>query len=75
MDEQRNATDRLIGTRIELRDPLAKKVLLRAGADFTSDGYGAGAPKYVDRDDPATQRATALFPPRTDFAGGVWQTS
>ncbi|MBK7402661.1 MAG: energy transducer TonB [Myxococcales bacterium] len=72
MDEQRNATDRLIGTRIELRHPLAKKVLLRAGADFTSDGYGAGAPKYVDRDDPATQRATALFPPRTDFAGGVW---
>ncbi len=72
IEEQRNATDRLIGTRIDLRKPLTPKVLLRAGADFVSDGYGASTPTYADPDDPTTKRAAALFPPRTDLAGGLW---
>ena len=71
IEEQRNASDRLLGTRIDLRKPLSRKVLLRAGADFVSDRYGASTPTYADPDDPTTKRAAALFPPRTDLAGGL----
>jgi hypothetical protein len=70
--DQRNAQDRMVGTRIELNHALSKGLLLRAGADFTRDGYAVDKSSYVDPEDPTIRHYDSLFPARVDFAGGAW---
>ncbi|MFI5298420.1 MAG: TonB family protein [Polyangiales bacterium] len=70
--DQRNARDKMLATRLEVRHPLNGHVLIRGGADVTQDTYDTTLPQYTDPDNPDTVKANALFPARTDYAGGVW---
>jgi hypothetical protein len=70
--DQRNAADRSIGARTELRSALGASVLLRTGADVTVDAYELEGARYDDPDSPETRRFEQLFPPRTDHAAGAW---
>jgi len=72
LGEQRNAIDKIVGTRVELRHAFSKQFVLRGGADAMNDAYSASRPKYIDPESPDMLRAEQLFPPRTDFAAGVW---
>lgn len=70
--DQRNATDRLTGARLELYHPLSDAITIRAGADVMVDALGTSQQYYVDPDDPTTQRYERLFAPRTDVAVGTY---
>lgn len=70
--DQRNATDKSLGSRLELSHEISKRTTFRAGVDFVLDAYQAALPTYADPENPDTQRFAALFPPRNDLAGGVW---
>lgn len=72
LGNERNARDRMIAPRIEFRHAFSSHALLRAGVDATSDAYTATPPQYADPDDPTVQQANALFPSRTDYAGGAY---
>ncbi|MBI2395212.1 MAG: TonB-dependent receptor [Deltaproteobacteria bacterium] len=72
LGETRNVQDRILGTRVELRHAFGKGALLRGGADVTTDAYSATRPRFIDPESPDMLRTEQLFPPRTDFAGGVW---
>jgi TonB family protein len=71
LGEQRNARDRMIGGRVEIRSALSDRALLRTTADLVTDAYSASRPLYVDPDSPDAARAERLFPPRTDLAAGI----
>ncbi len=70
--DQRNATDRLTGARLELYHPLTTAVTLRAGADVMVDAFGTSQQYYYDPDDPNSQRYNRLFAPRDDVAFGTY---
>jgi len=70
--DQRNATDRITGARMEFYDPVSESVTLRAGVDATVDAYGTSQQYYADPDDPGTQRYDQLFAPRDDLAFGAY---
>jgi hypothetical protein len=70
--EQRNATDRITGARMEFYDPVSEAVTLRAGVDAIVDNFGTNSVAYTDPDDPGTQQYNALFAPRTDLAFGAY---
>ena len=70
--ELRNGTDRMIGTRVELRHTLSSRALFRSGVDVVSDLDALSKPVYGDADNPDVKNFALLFPSRTDFAGGVW---
>lgn len=70
--DQRNAQDRMVGSRVEIRHPLEKGIVLRGGLDTVLDGYTQDKSSYVDPDDPRIQKFDALFPARTDLALGAW---
>jgi hypothetical protein len=72
LDVDRNAQDKMLGARIEVTHHLSSKVLLRTGVDGTADAYTADHPSYVDPDDPNVSIFDSLFPPRTDYAFGVY---
>jgi len=72
VSDQRNARDRMVAGRIELRHALSQKVLLRAGTDITLDSFQSKIADYADPDNPNTQKLDVLFPPRSDYAGGIW---
>jgi hypothetical protein len=69
---QSNATDHIIGGRMEFRHPISEAVTLRAGSDVMVDTYGTSQVYYGDPDDPNTQRYNRLFAPRTDVAFGAY---
>lgn len=75
----RNTRDIMLGSRLELRKPIAGSapgaegsVLLRTGLDVQHDVYSAQEPVYVDPDDPTNDDFNALFPSRNDAAAGAW---
>jgi TonB family protein len=70
--DQRNSQDRSVSTRVEIRHPVSKTVVIRGGADTTLDGFGEDRSSYVDPDDPTLKRFDALFAPRSDLALGAW---
>jgi hypothetical protein len=70
--DQRNAQDRMVSTRVELRHPVKKGIVVRGGADFTRDGYTQDKSSYVDPEDPITRHYDSLFPARIDLALGAW---
>ena len=70
--EERNARDRMIAVRTELRHPLSDHVLVRAGINATLDALDADKARYADPNDPDTKAFNNVFPPRSDFAFGVW---
>jgi TonB family protein len=72
IDVQRNARDRMLGTRAELVRRLSPGALLRTGADATVNAYDADTSSYTDPDSPIVQSFNATFPPRTDLALGAW---
>ncbi len=74
----RNTRDTLIGTRLEIDQPVLANAILRTGLDLQHDIYAADTAQYADPDDPDTGEFNSLFPPRTDAALGahidlVWQ--
>jgi TonB family protein len=70
--EQRNARDLLAGTRVELEQPVAPELTVRAGLDAQFDKYAADEAKWADPDDPGAKAYNALFPPRDDAVLGAW---
>lgn len=72
LGETRNARDRIVGTRLELRSQLSDSVLLRSGADVMTDSYTATRPRFIDPESPDLLRAEQLFPARLDLMAGVW---
>jgi TonB family protein len=70
--EQRNAANRSIRGRTELKSSVGSDVLLRTGADVTVDEYRLEGAVYTDPDDPRVRRFEEDFPPRTDYAMGAW---
>jgi hypothetical protein len=70
--EQRNASDRSIGSRVELRHPLDEQAVLRGGADVMLDAFGPSRLKYDDPNDPGVKQRNALFPQRNDVMLGAW---
>jgi TonB family protein len=70
--EQQNATDRMVGARLEINHPVSERVIVRGGADVTVDAFGTSPQPYSDPDDPTTKRFNALFPARDDLAVGAW---
>src|SRR5262249_12023810 len=67
-----NVRDALLGTRLELTQPLSPSVTVRAGADVQFDSYSAAPKPWADPDDPATQSYNDLFPGRVDTVLGAW---
>ena len=72
LGEQRNARDRIVGSRLELRHAFSPGATLRSGVDVTTDSYSASRPRYIDPDSPDLIRAEQLFPPRLDLMAGAW---
>ncbi|HEX7671385.1 MAG TPA: TonB-dependent receptor plug domain-containing protein, partial [Polyangiaceae bacterium] len=70
--DQRNFQDQMVSTRVELRHPVKKGVVLRAGADFTRDGFTTDKSSYIDPEDPTLRILDSQFPSRTDLALGAW---
>lgn len=71
VEARRAATDVMTGARFELERPVARGVLVRAGADVTVDRYTADAlPAYADDDD-VVARQQGIFAERTDFVTGA----
>lgn len=70
--DQRNAQDKLWGTRAELRLPLSATLALSAGLNIDFDNYKADPAAYGDPDDPDVKAYNELFPSRTDSAGGAY---
>lgn len=70
--DQRNSQDRMLTVRALLNHALHRRLLLRAGADVTVDGYSADKRTFADPEDPDTIRFNDTFPPRTDVAAGAW---
>ena len=70
--QQRNADDKSISSRVELRHRLSKDAVYRGGADVALDSYGPGELMYQDPDDPDAKKRDALFPTRRDMAVGGW---
>src|SRR5690606_31010729 len=62
--EQRNAANRSIRGRTELKSRVGSSVLLRTGADVTLDAYRLEGAVYTDPDDPRVRRFEAEFPAR-----------
>lgn len=74
----RNTRDTLVGTRLEIDQPVLDNAILRTGFDLQHDIYEADTAQYTDPDDPDTGEFNSLFPPRNDAALGayvdlVWQ--
>jgi TonB family protein len=72
LDVERNAQDKMLAGRIELSHHLSSHALLRAGMDGTLDKYSADHASYVDPDAPDVIAFDSLFPPRNDYAFGVY---
>jgi hypothetical protein len=71
-DQARNSQDKMLSGRLELRHPVQKGLVFRAGADVTRDAYTVDKSIYVDPEDPGFRHYDALFPARADLAFGVW---
>jgi len=69
LQEGRFVRDTVLGTRVEYTNRLRENVLLRGGADMTSDRYTVGA--EAGALSPALARLTSLFPTRSDVMMGV----
>lgn len=72
LGEQRNARDRILGTRLELRHAFSSRALLRGGLDVMTDSYTATRPRFIDPESPSLLRAEQLFPARLDLVAGAW---
>lgn len=71
VEARRAAADLMTGARVELTQPIASGVLLRAGADVVVDQYRADSlPAYADDDD-VVARQRSIFVNRVDFATGA----
>ncbi len=70
--EQRNAQDLLVGTRVEVVQPLDAELTVRGGLDVQIDRYSADEARWADPDDPGAKLYNSLFPPRADGVLGAW---
>ncbi len=69
-DQRRNATDKVVGGRVEVRHRASKNVVVRAGVDTTVDFFGTGELRYSDPEDPEPIQLERIFPARSDIAFG-----
>jgi TonB family protein len=72
LGEQRNARDRIIGSRLMVRHAISPRAVVRAGLDVTTDSYSTTRPRFIDPESPDLLRAEQLFPPRLDLIAGGW---
>ncbi len=68
----RNSQNMLLGSRVQVSQPLSEKVTLRGGLDLQIDKYTGDKRPYADPDNPATEQFNNLFPPRADTGVAGW---
>jgi hypothetical protein len=68
--DEGKAIARSLGARMELRQELGARALLRAGVDVVFDDFSSSPPRYVDPESPEVTAFERNNPARTDRAGG-----
>ena len=68
--QQRNATNTMVGSRLEVVHPIDAELTVRGGTDVTMDAFGSTELEFDDPDDPEVKKRNALFPKRRDLALG-----
>jgi len=71
IEQRRAAQDVMTGARLDVVQPVSRRVVVRAGADVVVDRYSADALARFADDDDVVARQQHIFATREDFAAGA----